>query len=478
MGLQNYAVPPGLVKPASIISVPPNSAVEIWRPGSKLAGADSVNTETIAQSQKPADEASLETEQRYKRLLASVTDYVYAVIVEGGRAVATVHGPGCEAVTGYTCHEFETDQTLWYRMIREEDRPAVLEQADRILRGEEPPPLEHRIKHKSGAERWIRNTTVPRKDAQGRLVAYDGLVYDITERKQAEERLTRAHAKLKANDEALKRTLAELKKTNQQLKETQLELIQAARLESVGALAAGVAHEVKNPLQTILMGLDYLVPNCPAGNENIALVLSDMRDAVTRANAIIRGLLQLSAHTDFEMKAEDLNASARRALRLVNAQVIASKVSVVRRLDSRLPRVKVDRGKIEQVFINLFINSLQAMSPGGVLSITTRAGRLGENLTLSETASRPFNRGDRVVAAQVQDTGTGIAPANLPKVFDPFFTTKPVGVGTGLGLSVVKKIMDLHGAAIDIQNVPPGGVLVTLVFKAEAEETLSSAKGV
>lgn len=437
-----------------------------------------MSTEVVAKSKKPASEGTLESEQRYKRLLASVTDYVYTVTVEGGRAVATVHGPGCEAVTGYTTDEFEADQTLWYRMIREEDRPAVLVQAEHILRGEEPPPLEHRIVHKNGTERWIRNTMVPRKDAQGRLVAYDGLVYDITERKQAEERLTRALTELRANEEALKRTLDELKKANHELQQTQLQLIQAARLESVGALAAGVAHEVKNPLQTILMGLDYLVPNCPVDNENIAIVLTDMRDAVTRANAIIRGLLQLSAYTDFELKAEDLNASIRRALRLVNAQVIASKIKVVRKLDPHLPRVKIDRGKIEQVFINLYINAMQAMSPGGVLTLTTKAGQLGENLALSETAARPFHPGEPVVIAEVQDTGTGIAPANLPKVFDPFFTTKPVGVGTGLGLSVVKKIVDLHGGGIDLRNNAPGGVVVTLVLKADPEETLSSAKGV
>jgi sigma-B regulation protein RsbU (phosphoserine phosphatase) len=138
-----------------------------------------MNPEIIGKTKKPAEEATPESEQRYKHLLASVTDYVYAVMVEDGRAVATVHGPGCEAVTGYTSDEFETDQTLWYRMIREEDRAAVLEQAERILKGEEPPPLEHRIIHKNGTERWIRNTTVPRKDAQGRLLAYDGLVYDL-----------------------------------------------------------------------------------------------------------------------------------------------------------------------------------------------------------------------------------------------------------------------------------------------------------
>jgi len=429
-----------------------------------------MNSEPANKSKKQtAEQATLESEQRYKRLLASVTDYVYAVTVEDGRAVSTFHGPGCEAVTGYTSDEFQQDQQLWYRMIREEDRPAVLEQAERILKGQETPPLEHRIIHKDGSVRWIRNTTVPRKDAQGRLVAYDGLVYDITERKQAEERLKGAHAELAANEEALKRTLEELRAANQELKETQLQLIQAARLESVGALAAGVAHEVKNPLQTILMGLDYLVPNCPAGNENLAMVLSDMREAVTRANTIIRGLLQLSAQTDFEMKREDLNALVRRALSLVNAQVIASKVRVVRKLDAHLPPVKMDRGKIEQVFINLLINALQAMSPGGVLTVTTRAGKFGENLKVNETAFRQFNHGEQVVLAEVQDTGTGIAAVNLPKVFDPFFTTKPVGVGTGLGLSVVKKIVDFHGGGVDIQNAAQGGVVVTLVLRAEPE---------
>jgi PAS domain S-box-containing protein len=429
-----------------------------------------MNSEPANKSKKQtAEQATLESEQRYKRLLASVTDYVYAVTVEDGRAVSTFHGPGCEAVTGYTSNEFEQDQQLWYRMIREEDRPAVLEQAERILKGQETAPLEHRIIHKDGSVRWIRNTTVPRKDEQGRLLGYDGLVYDITERKQAEERLTRAYAELAANEEALKRTLEELRAANQELKETQLELIQAARLESVGALAAGVAHEVKNPLQTILMGLDYLVPNCLPGNENMAMVLSDMREAVTRANTIIRGLLQLSAQTDFEMKREDLNASVRRALNLVKAQVIASKVSVVRKLDAHLPAVKMDRGKIEQVFINLLMNALQAMSPGGVLTVTTRAGKLGENLKVNETAFRQFSHGEQVVLAEVQDTGTGIAAVNLPKVFDPFFTTKPAGVGTGLGLSVVKKIVDFHGGGVDIQNAASGGVVVTLVLRAEPE---------
>lgn len=423
-----------------------------------------MSVEPIATETSSCEEVVVESEQRYKRLLASVTDYVYGVTIEDGKAVSTFHGPGCEAVTGYTSEEFENDQTLWYRMILEEDRPAVLHQASRILVGEIPPPLEHRIRHKNGSVRWIRNTSVPRKDDQGKLIAYDGLVYDITPQKEAEAQLKKAYQELAANEEELKRTLAELKRAHEQLKETQLELIQAAKLESVGALAAGVAHEVKNPLQTILMGLDYLGPNLPTGNENVALVLTDMREAVMRANAIIRGLLQLSADRDFEPRPEDLNAAIKRALRLVNAQAIAAKVSVARKLDHHLPKVRIDRAKIEQVFINLFMNALQAMSPGGTLTVTTCAGRLGDSLKFNDGPLRHF-MGEKVVLAEVQDTGPGIPAANLPKIFDPFFTTKPSGVGTGLGLSVVRKILDLHGAGIEIRNTAGAGVAATLIFR-------------
>jgi len=154
---------------------------------------------------------------------------------------------------------------------------------------------------------------------------------------------------------------------------------------------------------------------------------------------------------------------------LIKGQVIASNVSIVRKLDAHLPPVKMDRGKIEQVFINLFINALQAMSPGGVLTVTTRAGQFGENLKVNDAVFRQLTHGEPVVLAEVQDTGTGIAAAHLPKVFDPFFTTKPVGEGTGLGLSVVKKIVDFHGGGVDIRNAAQGGVVVTLVFKAEPE---------
>jgi PAS domain S-box-containing protein len=138
---------------------------------------------------KRAEDALRESEERYRRITHAVTDYIYTVHVEDHRAVETWHGEGCIAVTGYASEEFAADPYLWYRMVADEDRPAVEHQARQVLTGENVPPLEHRIVRKDGAMRWVRNTPVLHRDEAGRLLSYDGLVQDITERKHAEEAL-------------------------------------------------------------------------------------------------------------------------------------------------------------------------------------------------------------------------------------------------------------------------------------------------
>jgi PAS domain S-box-containing protein len=145
---------------------------------------------------KQAEEALRQSETRYRHLIEAVTDYIFTVRVEAGKAVETRHGPGCEAVTGYTSDDFASDPSLWFRMVQEEDRPAVFEQAGDILAGKEARAIEHRIIRKDGSVRWVRNTPVPRYDYQGRLITYDGLIQDITERKQADEALKQVINKL------------------------------------------------------------------------------------------------------------------------------------------------------------------------------------------------------------------------------------------------------------------------------------------
>jgi PAS domain S-box-containing protein len=416
------------------------------------------------------------TERKRAELALRQSEERLALVIQGSRdgiwdwdlrTNEVYYSARWKSMLGYAEDEVEHHFSTWERLVHPADRERALGSIRAYLAGQRATyELEHRLRHKDGSYRWILSRGVALRDAQGQPVRMAGSHVDLTERKQAAEQLERAYAELSQSEAALKAALQKLKSTNEELQTTQLQLIQAAKLESVGTLAAGVAHEVKNPLQTILMGLDYLNNNLSTKNGNTKLVLGDMREAVTRANVIIRELLQLSAATDFKPQPEDLNSLVERSLWLINGEVVAAQINVVRKLDGALPPVKVDRSKMEQVLINLFLNALQSMAQGGVLTVTTRHSRFGADLKLSGPAFTQFKAGDLVVMVEVQDTGEGIAEENLARVFDPFFTTKPTGVGTGLGLSVVKKIMDLHGGAVGIRNCPLGGVLVNLLLAA------------
>jgi len=128
-----------------------------------------MKTEIVTATGREIAQALGESEQRYQRLLSAVTDYIYSVNLVNGRPNTTSHGPGCEAVTGYTSAEFAADPYLWYRVIHEEDRVLVLAQVEKILAGETPQPLEHRLLHKQGGVRWISNTTRPSASIFARL---------------------------------------------------------------------------------------------------------------------------------------------------------------------------------------------------------------------------------------------------------------------------------------------------------------------
>lgn len=140
-------------------------------------------------SRKQMEKALLASEGRYKRITDAVTDYIYTVRLQDGRPVETIHRPSSVAVTGYKPEEFASNPYLWITMVHEQDREAVKQQVEDILAGKEIKPLEHRLVRKDGAVRWVKNTCVPHVDNRGKLLSYDGLIQDITERKLAEEAL-------------------------------------------------------------------------------------------------------------------------------------------------------------------------------------------------------------------------------------------------------------------------------------------------
>jgi len=157
----------------------------------------------VRRKRREAEAALVRSERRYKRLVAAVTDYIYTVTLKDGAVLKTSHGPGCLTVTGYSHEDYMDNPFLWYQMIFEEDRPGVLRLTEDIQEGQDIPSMEHRIRHKDGSIRWVRNTIVPRYSDQGELIAYDGLISDITDRKRAEESLRLQSAALEAAANAI-----------------------------------------------------------------------------------------------------------------------------------------------------------------------------------------------------------------------------------------------------------------------------------
>jgi signal transduction histidine kinase len=277
--------------------------------------------------------------------------------------------------------------------------------------------------------------------------------------KEAQEKLKQANGELSL-------ALSNLKKASEELRSIQLQLIEAEKMKSIGRLAAGVAHEVKNPLAIITMGVDY-IEGQEGGDATTKEILKEMRAAVRRADNVIRGLLDFSAPRQLEVCDESLTEILERAMVLVRGEMSGKRYRMVTDFQGNLPMLKLDRMKVEQVFVNLMTNAIHAMPQGGTLTVrvyTKQITGVGENL--AGTAPEAFKAGDRVTVAEIDDTGTGIPEAKLGKIFDPFYTTKPTGKGTGLGLTVTRSIIDLHGGTIEITNRPEGGARATVMFKA------------
>ena len=314
--------------------------------------------------------------------------------------------------------------------------------------------------------RWMLTTTLPWHGEDGSMMGVLCIARDVTEQKEAAEKLRLANSELASSREEVLTKMAEVQSAHSELHAVQLQLIEAEKMKSIGRLAAGVAHEVKNPLAVVRMGLEYL-RTLGSADETVASVLHEMWDAVDRADGVIRGLLDFSAPKKLELAPAGLNDIIERALMLVRGELQPG-VRVERELQSDLPRVRLDAPKMGQVFINLMTNAIHAMDGVGRLTVRTFARQLtGVGSNIADRRSENFRVGETLVVAEIDDCGHGIPEDRLPKIFEPFYTTKPTGKGTGIGLSVVKTIVDLHGGTIDIRNLPDGGARVTLMFRVE-----------
>ena len=390
-------------------------------------------------------------EDRYRRLVQFLTDYIYTVSIANGEVVDTYHGPGCLVVTGYSSEEYLEDTDLWHSMVVEEDRELVTDMSNRALAGEQIEPFEHRILHKDGSVRWVRNSMVLNQDASGKMISYDGLIRDITEKKHA-ERLAEIHRE---------------------------QLVQADKMASIGVLVSGVAHEINNPNNFIVLNSrllervindarpildEYLQKNGDfslAGisyaedRDTIARLAAGIVEGSTRIKEIIGNLKHMTGPQQQDHhQSVDLNAVATSAVLFVKHVISKSTENFEIKLAPTLPLVKGIRQQLEQVVMNLLTNAAHAIEkPDQRIMLSTR-------LDLEQ----------KCAILEVFDEGVGIPRQNINRIFDPFFTTKRHLEGSGLGLSISWQVLLRHNGSLDVHSEAGKGT--TFIVKLPLMESI------
>ncbi|MFZ5450001.1 MAG: PAS domain-containing sensor histidine kinase [Thermodesulfobacteriota bacterium] len=252
--------------------------------------------------------------------------------------------------------------------------------------------------------------------------------------------------------------LREILKVHKELEAAQSQLVHTEKIASLGRMAAGVAHEINNPLAGILIYAELLQRDLAADavhRENIEVIINQ----TMRCQQIVHRLLDFSRQSLGDRKLFDVNDVIHRCVELISHQAFFHNIRVIQRLDPFLPQIVGDPGQLQQVFTNLLLNAADAMNGQGQITI----------------GSRPTPAGDGIILT-FSDTGCGIPMAIRDKIFEPFFTTKPPGKGTGLGLSIVYGVIQRHGGTISADSPPEGGTTFTIRLPLESQDQLSVAK--
>jgi two-component system NtrC family sensor kinase len=233
---------------------------------------------------------------------------------------------------------------------------------------------------------------------------------------------------------------------------TSRQLGQSEKLASIGRLAAGIAHEINNPLTGVLTFATLMQEKSNLDDqdrEDLELIVRE----TTRVRDIVRGLLDFARESPHEKRLLHLNGIIRRATRLLRNQKEFRHIAIEEKLDEDIPWMLGDENQIQQVLLNLALNACEAMPDRGTLGIAT------------------FSLDGQVIVT-VTDTGHGIKAEDVNKIFDPFFTTKPAGKGTGLGLSVSYGILQQHSALVEVTTEPGKGTTFTLMFPPAPPEAM------
>jgi PAS domain S-box-containing protein len=295
-------------------------------------------------------------------------------------------------------------------------------------------------RRKDGSEVPIEIGLAPIRTSEGLLVL--SAIVDITERKRAEAALRQTHNELE-------KLVAELRAKDQEVRSATQQLWQAAKLASVGELAASIAHELNNPLATVGLRIESVLAHTPVDDPR-RRALEIIEQETKRMGDLVTNLLQFSRRGREEVSTLDVRQELAKAAELIHHHLRKRLLTVVEEFAPATPVVCGDRQKLRQVFLNVLSNASDAMSEGGTLTLRTAP------TTLHETKS--------AVLIEITDTGVGIPAENLPKVMEPFFTTKEEGKGTGLGLAICRRVVEEHNGTIEIASEVGKGTTVRIVL--------------
>ncbi len=382
--------------------------IEACRQTAELVQANQRLQREIDQ-RKRVEQRLRESETRYRVISQLTAHQAYSMrIAPDGSFVRDWAMSEMSGITGYT--PAELDAVNWVGVVYEEDRPLFQQRRQRLLAGQQDV-AEFRVVAKDGRIRWVRDYSLPIWDEQQqRVVRVFGASRDITEQKQTEEALR----------------LAE-------------------RLASIGTLAAGIAHEINNPLHGIVLSAEVAVQarRRPDGEQILDSVLPGIQSEALRCGRIVKSVLQFARQEVSQRWPCDMGQIARRSRDLVRKLAAERRVTVLIEQPCQLPEVIVNPTEMEQVLVNVLSNALEASRPDSV--VTVRLEALGD-----------------AIGVEVIDQGRGMTRQQADRILDPFYTTRQHEGGTGLGLSITYGIIQQHGGTIDVRTAPGRGTTMSI----------------
>ncbi len=380
--------------------------------------------------QRQKTEARLRaSEERFRSFVENANDIVFS-LSPGGAFVYV--SPNVEELLGYSVRELEGRE--FQSLVHPEDLPACLTALERVMAGDKISGIEYRVRHRNGDWHWHMTNAAPVRNAEGQLIGL-GIARDIT---------------------GLKADAAERAVLQDQL-------VQLQKIESVGRLAGGVAHDFNNMLQVILGHVELAMERNAAG-QSARDDLLEIRKAAERSSGLTRQLLAFARKQTVAPKILDLNDTIHGMLQMLR-RLIGENIDLSWRPGRGLGPVRMDPSQIDQILANLCVNARDAVAGAGAIAIETT----GESFTPEHCAAHPAHLPGDYIRLSVSDNGCGMDKEVLGKLFEPFFTTKPVGEGTGLGLSTVYGIVRQNHGFIDVASKPGQGTTFHVYLPRHSE---------